>query len=71
MVEINCETDFVARTDKFKAFCRDIAMHIAASKPEVVSPEDLPETFDMDCPETKHFKFERWFSKVFKHYIIK
>ncbi|MFH1374258.1 MAG: translation elongation factor Ts [bacterium] len=41
MVEVDCETDFVARTDKFKAFARDIAMHIAASSPLCLSREDL------------------------------
>ncbi|UCD63543.1 MAG: translation elongation factor Ts [Candidatus Zixiibacteriota bacterium] len=43
MVEINCETDFVARTDKFKDFARDVAMHIAASSPLCVRREELPE----------------------------
>lgn len=43
MVEINCETDFVARTDKFKVFARDIAMHIAASAPHCVRRDDLDE----------------------------
>ena len=41
MVEINCETDFVARTDDFKSFCRDIAMHIAASSPACVSRDEI------------------------------
>jgi elongation factor Ts len=41
MVEINCETDFVARTDNFKAFCRDIAMHVAASSPLCVKRDEL------------------------------
>ncbi|NOY88947.1 MAG: translation elongation factor Ts [FCB group bacterium] len=41
LVEINCETDFVARTDQFKAFCRDVAMHIAASNPLCVKREDI------------------------------
>ena len=41
MVEINCETDFVARTDDFKSFCRDIAMHIAASNPACVSRDNI------------------------------
>ena len=41
MVEVNCETDFVARTDKFKDFCRDIAMHIAAANPLCVSREEV------------------------------
>jgi elongation factor Ts len=41
LVEINCETDFVAKTDKFKSFTRDIAMQIAASNPRYVSREDV------------------------------
>ena len=41
MVEINCETDFVARTDQFKTFARDIAMHIAASSPVCLRREDI------------------------------
>ncbi|MBU8934315.1 MAG: translation elongation factor Ts [candidate division Zixibacteria bacterium] len=41
MVEINCETDFVARTDNFRAFTRDVAMHIAASAPLCVTREEL------------------------------
>lgn len=43
LVEINCETDFVARTEDFKAFAHDVAMHIAAASPECVAPEDVPE----------------------------
>jgi elongation factor Ts len=43
LVEINCETDFVARTDDFKNFAHDVAMHIAAASPEYVSPDDVPE----------------------------
>lgn len=42
LVEINCETDFVARTDNFKDFVRDIAMHVAASAPEYISIDDIP-----------------------------
>jgi len=41
MVEVNCETDFVARTEKFKSFARDIAMHIAASSPLCIQREDI------------------------------
>jgi elongation factor Ts len=41
LVEINCETDFVARTDQFKTFSRDVAMHIAASAPVCVRREDI------------------------------
>lgn len=43
MVEVNCETDFVAKTDQYKEFCKDIAMHIAASKPIYVSREEVPQ----------------------------
>ena len=43
LVEVNCETDFVARTDDFKEFTRDVALHIAASNPTYVSSENIPE----------------------------
>ena len=42
LVEINCETDFVARTDHFTQFTKDIAMHIAASNPLAVNREKIP-----------------------------
>jgi len=42
MVEVGCETDFVAKTDDFKAFARDIAMHVAAVNPVAVSREEIP-----------------------------
>ena len=42
LVEINCESDFVARTEDFKELVHDIAMHIAASDPKFVRKEDLP-----------------------------
>ena len=42
LVEVNCETDFVARTDDFQNLARDLAMHIASARPLAVSPEDLP-----------------------------
>lgn len=41
LVEVNCETDFVARTDDFKNLVHDVAMHIAASAPEFVSVDDV------------------------------
>lgn len=43
LVEVNCETDFVAKNDDFKNFVRDIAMHIAAANPTYVRREDVPE----------------------------
>jgi elongation factor Ts len=42
VVEVNCETDFVARTDDFKNLVHDIAMHIAASAPEYIGLENVP-----------------------------
>lgn len=41
LVEVNCETDFVARTDDFKNFVHDVAMHIAAAAPDYISLEDI------------------------------
>ena len=41
LVEVNCETDFVARTDDFQELCKNIAMHIAASAPIAVSQDDM------------------------------
>lgn len=45
MVEVNCETDFVARNENFQSFVKDIAMHIAAAAPICVRPEDVPADF--------------------------
>ena len=42
LVEIRCETDFVARTDEFQTLCKDVAMHIAASNPISLSREEIP-----------------------------
>ena len=42
MVEVGCETDFVAKTDDFKTFVKDVAMHIAAVNPIAVSREEVP-----------------------------
>ena len=43
LVEVNCETDFVARGDDFQTFVKDIAMHIAAMDPKYVSKDEVPE----------------------------
>jgi elongation factor Ts len=43
IVEVDCETDFVARNDEFKEFGRDVALHVAAANPRWVSEEDVPE----------------------------
>jgi elongation factor Ts len=42
MVEVNCETDFVAKTEDFQAMSKDIAMHVAASNPLFLKPEEIP-----------------------------
>jgi len=42
MVEVNCETDFVARTEQFRAFAHDLALHIAASSPRYVDVDKIP-----------------------------
>ncbi len=42
MIELNCETDFVARTDDFIALSRDLALHIAAANPRYVTAEEVP-----------------------------
>jgi elongation factor Ts len=42
LVEVNCETDFVAKTDEFKELVKDLSLHIAAAAPEFVSADDVP-----------------------------
>ena len=44
-VEVNCETDFVARTDRFQQFARDVALNVAAMKPQYVSADDVPDDY--------------------------
>jgi len=48
MVEINCETDFVARTPEFKALAHDIALQISAMSPQYICKEDIPADEKMD-----------------------
>jgi len=43
MVEVDCETDFVARTPDFKGFARNVALHVASMNPLCVAPEDIPQ----------------------------
>jgi elongation factor Ts len=43
LVEVNCETDFVARTDEFQEFAREVALHVAAANPLYISDEDVPD----------------------------
>jgi elongation factor Ts len=48
IVEINCETDFVARNSEFQDFAKEVAMQIAASDPKYVSKDNMPESFIED-----------------------
>ena len=43
LVEVNCETDFVAKNEDFNVFAKNLAMHIAATNPVAIRPEDVPE----------------------------
>jgi elongation factor Ts len=56
LVELNCETDFVARNSEFQTLARDIAMHIAASDPRFISKEDV--TADVLAKEREIFKVQ-------------
>jgi elongation factor Ts len=51
MVEVNCETDFVARTDEFKKLAHHLAMQVAAMAPKVISSEEVPEGTEIE-PQT-------------------
>jgi len=51
MVEVNCETDFVARTNEFKELAHNLAMQVAATSPKHISKEELPEGSELE-PET-------------------
>jgi elongation factor Ts len=53
LVEVNCETEFVAKTDEFQDLVKDIAMHIAASSPEFVTADNIP----ADVREAKKAEF--------------
>lgn len=48
IVEVNCESDFVARTDEFKTLAHDLAMQIAAQDPQFISSEEAPEGINQD-----------------------
>lgn len=52
LLEVNCETDFVARTDDFKELAHDIAMQVAAMSPSYVSSDDVPDGEDAESAET-------------------
>jgi elongation factor Ts len=49
MVELNCETDFVARTDEFKQLAHNLAMQVAAMNPKFIGEEDIPQGADVEA----------------------
>ena len=51
MVEVNCETDFVAKTDQFKELAHNIAMQVAAMCPDYVSESDVPDGVEVDVKQ--------------------
>jgi elongation factor Ts len=51
LVELNCETDFVARTDEFRKLARDLAMQVAATSPQFISSEEMPPRAETDPQE--------------------
>jgi elongation factor Ts len=51
MVEVNCETDFVARTDEFKELAHNVAMQVVALSPQFITKEEVPEGAEIE-PET-------------------
>lgn len=55
IVEINCETDFVARSDDFIKFSKDLAMHIAAMSPRYIKKEDVPDDVLAKEPDVKQY----------------
>ena len=57
LVEVSCETDFVARTPEFKEFVHDLAMQIASMNPRYISLEDVPSSEIKTIPETQRAEF--------------
>jgi len=51
LVELNCETDFVARTDEFRELARNLAMQVAATSPQFITAEEMPAKTELD-PQT-------------------
>jgi elongation factor Ts len=54
LVEVDCETDFVARNERFQAFAREVALHVAATAPLYVSDEEVPD--DVRAEELRIFR---------------
>jgi elongation factor Ts len=56
LLEVNCETDFVANTEEFRTLAKDVALHIASAKPRWISRDDVPE----DVVEGERKIYEAW-----------
>lgn len=59
LVEVNCETDFVAKNDDFTRFSKDVALHIAAMSPDYVRREDVPADILAKQPDAENFFKEK------------
>jgi len=59
LVEVACNTDFAANSDDFRAFMRDVSMHIAASNPRFIAPEDIPEEVIEEKKEASRKEMEK------------
>lgn len=64
LVEVNCETDFVARNEEFKQFAKDLAMHITALAPEYISEEDITKK-EMSVEEKEMLKNQCLLNQAF------
>src|SRR5213078_1812320 len=71
LVEINCETDFVARTEEFQQLVKDIAMHIAATEPRYVSREEVPgDVLDKEREITREKIVEGRLNKFYEETVL-
>lgn len=68
LVEVKCETDFVARTDIFKKFAKDIAMHIAATAPKYISEDEISEEELQNAANRDEYVKEKC---LLKQYFVK
>ena len=68
LVEVNCESDFVARTDDFQSLVKEIAMHIAAANPQYVRREDVPA--DVARERARRSTARRWKVRTSRPQVI-
>lgn len=63
LVELNCETDFVARTEDFKKLARDIALQVVSTAPSYISAEDIPAE-EVEAKKADYPNIEKWYEEV-------